>query len=202
MPRTGLTPEELKIKALDAAERLIRLSGIERSRLTDIARELGVSHAALYKHFANKEELLDAVTGRWLNAIDAQLSALVSGPGTPSQRLRAFFVTLYQLKRAKVASDPELYGAFDLATAKLRPSALAHLDHMFALLQGLIAEGIAQGEIRPLQAGETLASLSEVLFDGTMAFHHPRLVLDSLGMDRRPALDAVLTTLLQGLAPA
>ena len=98
MPRTGWTPEELKQKALDAAELVIRKSGFERTKLTDVARDLGISHAALYKHFASKEELLDGVTGRWLEQLDRALEAVTRGPGTVPERLKTWFLTLHRLK--------------------------------------------------------------------------------------------------------
>ncbi|MEU9085858.1 TetR/AcrR family transcriptional regulator [Streptomyces sp. NPDC048357] len=47
------TPERL----LDAAERLMRTSGLANATTKAIAREAGCSEAALYKYFANKEEL-------------------------------------------------------------------------------------------------------------------------------------------------
>lgn len=47
------TPERL----LDAAETLMRTSGLASATTKAIAREAGCSEAALYKHFANKEEL-------------------------------------------------------------------------------------------------------------------------------------------------
>ncbi|WP_327413337.1 TetR/AcrR family transcriptional regulator [Streptomyces sp. NBC_01233] len=47
------TPERL----LDAAEKLMRTSGLANATTKAIAREAGCSEAALYKYFANKEEL-------------------------------------------------------------------------------------------------------------------------------------------------
>ncbi|MFJ6753543.1 MULTISPECIES: TetR/AcrR family transcriptional regulator [unclassified Streptomyces] len=47
------TPERL----LDAAEKLMRTSGLAKATTKAIAREAGCSEAALYKYFANKEEL-------------------------------------------------------------------------------------------------------------------------------------------------
>ncbi|MEU9299360.1 helix-turn-helix domain-containing protein [Streptomyces sp. NPDC048269] len=47
------TPERL----LDAAETLMRTVGLAGATTKAIAREAGCSEAALYKHFANKEEL-------------------------------------------------------------------------------------------------------------------------------------------------
>ncbi|MFB7058185.1 TetR/AcrR family transcriptional regulator [Streptomyces vinaceus] len=47
------TPERL----LDAAEKLMRTIGLANTTTKAIAREAGCSEAALYKHYANKEEL-------------------------------------------------------------------------------------------------------------------------------------------------
>ncbi|MCX5148373.1 TetR/AcrR family transcriptional regulator [Streptomyces sp. NBC_00320] len=47
------TPERI----LDAAEKLMRTIGLANTTTKALAREAGCSEAALYKHYANKEEL-------------------------------------------------------------------------------------------------------------------------------------------------
>lgn len=71
------TPERL----LDAAETLMRTSGLAHATTKAIAREAGCSEAALYKHFANKEELFVRVlTERTPNA-GPLMAALRAGSG-------------------------------------------------------------------------------------------------------------------------
>lgn len=71
------TPERL----LDAAEKLMRTTGLANATTKAIAREAGCSEAALYKHFANKEELFVRVlTERSPNA-GPLLAALTGDPG-------------------------------------------------------------------------------------------------------------------------
>ena len=77
MPRTGLTQAELRSAALDAAEAAIRRYGIDKCRLVDVAKQLGVSHAALYKLFRDKNALMDAVSDRWLLDTEAELAKIV-----------------------------------------------------------------------------------------------------------------------------
>ncbi|MEU5108807.1 MULTISPECIES: TetR family transcriptional regulator [unclassified Streptomyces] len=79
------TPERL----LDAAEKLMRTTGLANATTKAIAREAGCSEAALYKHFANKEELFVRVlTERSPNA-GPLLAALTGDPGerTVEERL-------------------------------------------------------------------------------------------------------------------
>jgi AcrR family transcriptional regulator len=74
------TPERL----LDAAEKLMRTTGLANATTKAIAREAGCSEAALYKHFANKEELFVRVlTERSPNA-GPLLAVLTGDPGERS----------------------------------------------------------------------------------------------------------------------
>lgn len=197
MPRTGWTVEELKSKALDAAERVIRNSGFERSKLTDVARELGISHAALYKHFDSKEALLDAVTARWLERIDHKLTDVAEHTGSAPERIRKWFLALHHCKREKILVEPELFRAFDMSSIKGSPAALAHLHFMQNQLTDLIQQGIKEGSLKT----ENPEQVAALLFEATMAYHHPRLVLEQLETDREPALNQLLDVLLSAYAP-
>ncbi|MBW0432515.1 TetR/AcrR family transcriptional regulator [Leptospira yasudae] len=195
MPRTGLTPDELYNKALDSTEEEIRRNGVERLKLTDIARELNVSHAALYKFFSDKQSLLDEVSKRWLDRIDRELERISKQNSPVETILTEWFTTLHTMKREKVLSDPRLFSAFNLSVEKTRPFVVSHLDHMAELLEGLVQTGISNGTFHCSNAKEG----ARVLFEGTASFHHPRLVLESIEEDRRQALKALIKTLLAGL---
>ncbi|WP_125591319.1 TetR/AcrR family transcriptional regulator [Companilactobacillus jidongensis] len=54
-------------KILNTAEKLIMDTGNSEVTLDQIASELGLSHAAIYKHFRNKQALWEAVASVWFN---------------------------------------------------------------------------------------------------------------------------------------
>ncbi|MEV7544284.1 TetR/AcrR family transcriptional regulator [Streptomyces sp. NPDC089915] len=75
-------------RLLDAAETLMRTIGLANTTTKAIAREAGCSEAALYKHYANKEELFVRVlmertpnAGPLMAALDAD-----AGPGGDALR--------------------------------------------------------------------------------------------------------------------
>ena len=195
MPRTGLTQAELRRAALDAAESAIRRYGIDKSRLVDVARSLGVSHSALYKLFPDKDALMDAVSDRWLKDVEAELEAIARRRAPAVKRLRDWFLRLHELKRQKVKADPELYGAFDAAATRSRPFIERHLQVMMEQLTMILAEGMAAGDLR---RGD-VKQVAQTLFQATVAFHHPRFVLETIGEDRAPPLRKLLDLLLAGL---
>ncbi len=195
MPRTGLTASEIRTKAIDATMAKMREDGFDKVRLTDIARELGLSHAALYAHFADKAALFDAVSERWLSAIDESLEAVCRKRGEPTDRMLSWMLVLHRAKVAKVLHDPELYKAFDLSTAVQKPFAQRHMDAMHGQLVGLVREAIAKRRLRDADP----EAMAHVISDSLMAFHHPKLVAQHIGEKREPLLRLVLETVLRGL---
>ncbi|TGK08845.1 TetR/AcrR family transcriptional regulator [Leptospira fletcheri] len=196
MPRTGLSQEELKQTALDTAEKMIRKYGFDKTHLVDIAKEIGVSHPILYRLFPDKAALVDAVSERWLNRIDEELAGIASKKGTAKQRLHSWFLALHRLKREKVSMDPELYRAFNTSAELRRPVVVRHLENALDQLRSILESGIRSGEF----SKKDPKVLASVLFQGTLGFHHPKLVLDHLESDREPLLKQVVEVLLKGIA--
>jgi len=66
---TVLTPERI----LETAEDVLRRFGPAKATVVDVARALDVSHGSVYRHFASKAALRDAVAERWLARISDPL---------------------------------------------------------------------------------------------------------------------------------
>lgn len=206
MPRTGMTAQELQEKAIDATMARIRQHGFDKVRLVDIAKDLGVSHAALYSHFSDKSALLDAVSERWLTCLDAEQEKICQSGQDPLQRIEAWFLNLHRAKREKVMADPELYKAFNCSAEAMKPFVKEHLDKAFRQLGGLVSEAIANMQLGPLNS-ETIvddkaltAEILQVLLDTTTKFHHPKQVLEHLGEDTEKSLKLVLQVVFRGFA--
>jgi AcrR family transcriptional regulator len=196
MPRTGLTAVEIKAKAVEAAMVQMRQYGFDKMRLTDIAKQLGVTHAALYLHFKDKAALLDAVSERWLLSVDESLDAICRRSGTePTEKIVAWMMTLHRAKRAKVLHDPELYKSFDLMAHAQKPCVQRHMKTVRAQLEGLTREAIARRRIPGADPDE----MAEIIWSSMMAFHHPKLVAQHVEENREPLLKQVLASVLKGL---
>lgn len=177
------------------AELEIRKNGVERLRLTDVAREMGISHSALYKHFADREALLDEVSRRWLDRIDRALEEILGQKQAPLKKLKKYFQTLHKLKREKVLSDPRLFGAFSLSAEKTRPFILEHINTSFRILTEIVSQSMEARELNCKSAEEG----AKILHQGTIAFHHPRMVFETIDEDRTALLNQILDTLIRGL---
>lgn len=71
---------ETKERILETALELFAQSGYLGTSMSDIAARLGITKAALYKHYAGKQEILDRIVQR-MNELDAARAAAYEMPG-------------------------------------------------------------------------------------------------------------------------
>src|SRR5579859_2019803 len=128
---------------LDTAEDVIRRFGPDKATVVDVARALGVSHAAVYRHVATKAELRDLVVGRWVETTMPPLRAIAAARGPAPERLRRLFDTLIAIKHRRAAEDPELFAAFRTLAVEATSAAKPHVDELIALAASIIQAGVA-----------------------------------------------------------
>lgn len=185
-------------RILATAEDVIRRFGPAKATVVDVARALGVSHAAVYRHVATKAELRDLVVGRWVDATMAPLRAIAAEPGPAPQRLRRLFDALVAIKRRRAADDPELFAAYRTLAADAQSIAAAHLDELVGLAATVIRSGVEEGAFR---AVDPVASSRAVLI-ATSRFHHPAHSAEWADPAIDAAYDDVWRLLMDGLCGA
>src|SRR3954447_22016145 len=81
----------LRSTLLEAAERTLAAGGVAALSLRELARQVGVSHAAPRRHFAHKQALLDALAEDGFERLGRGLRAAMEPAGaTFDAQLRAF----------------------------------------------------------------------------------------------------------------
>ena len=181
---------------LAATEDMLRKHGPGKAGVVDVARSLGVSHAAVYRHFPSKDALRAAVIRRWLVRGQDELVRIAgSSQGPASERLRSWFQALLAAKQGKVAADPELQATLRLVAAESNEVGDNYVAELLDQIRSIVQSGIDAGEFAPADARVTAV----VLFDATYAFHHFVLAEEWTREGTSARLDAVLTLLIEGL---
>lgn len=182
-------------RILDTAEEVLTRYGPDKTNVVDVARALGISHGSVYRHFASKAALRDAVTERWLKRVSTPLGAIVGEDAPAADRLTRWFGLLIATKRRKARAEPGLFATYHAIFTQSRDVVRAHVDELAGQVSAIIADGIRRGEFAPVDPEGT----GRAIFYATARFHDPSYAAEW----NDPGLDAVfedmMALILRGL---
>jgi AcrR family transcriptional regulator len=135
----------LRTALIDQAEATVRERGVEQLSLRELARQVGVSHSAPRRHFADRQALLDALAEDGFERLGAQLRRAVDAAGGAFEaRLRAL-AGAYVRFATRDAAMLELM----FAGKSREPSGALHevSERAFSVMLEVIAQGQEQGAL-------------------------------------------------------
>lgn len=151
----------LKEALIEAARRFIAERGVGGFTLVDAARLVGVTPAALYRHFRGREALLEEVAGRGFEDLAGRLSRALGGRGTPLERFTrmgeaylafaeeepGYYAAIFETHSVGMAPDVPRKNPFDLLVDALRtifPDGFGGVDPRFVAMEvWALSHGIA-----------------------------------------------------------
>lgn len=155
---------------VEAANRLLAEKGFDLMTVDEVAAEVGIAKASLYKHFTSKEDLAAAAMLRLLTRAQALLASLPAN-ARPLEQLKAVLRWMLQLQ---LAGDMP---ALPSQNSSLRLALMAHpvfpdqLRQLGAQIGGQIAAAQQDGSLNPrLPADVVLYILYARACDPVLAF--------------------------------
>lgn len=133
---------------IEVVNHLLAEKGFEAMTVDEVAAQVGIAKASLYKHFPSKEDLAAAAMVRVMRKAQAYLQGLPA-EATPLEQLRAVVRWTMELKLA--GGMPSLPSQ----NSSLRATLIANPDYMNGLIEvsdqlgAWIEEAQAQGRINP-----------------------------------------------------
>jgi AcrR family transcriptional regulator len=164
---------DLQQALIEAAIALIAEKDVSSLSLREVARRVGVSHAAPYRHFADKDALLAAVAREGFQGLSEALKlGLQQAPPDPLKRLEATGVAYVGYAIAHPSYYRVMFGAY---RGEGYPSLEQASQEAFGVLVGVIVEGQGAGVVRsgePRQlawvAWSLVHGLAMLLIDGQL----------------------------------
>jgi AcrR family transcriptional regulator len=182
-------------RIIATAEDVVRRFGPDKATVSDVARALGVSHAAVHRHVGTKSDLRNLVVGRWMEVMTPPLREIVAEPGPAPERLRRLIESLIAFKRRRSTDDPELFAAYRTLAMGARAVVAVHIEELISLIAAVIRAGIEEGSMRKL---DPVAAGKAVLL-ATSRFHHPLHADEWSDPNIDAAFDDVWRLLMYGL---
>ncbi|TMB30329.1 MAG: TetR/AcrR family transcriptional regulator [Deltaproteobacteria bacterium] len=188
----------LREALVEAALALVEERGSPEFTLREVARRVGVTHAAPQRHFEDRAALVAAVAEEGFHGLRAHVESVagLAKARDPAARLHALGVAYVQFAVRNPAHFRVMFTA-ELADKSRHPSLQAASRAMHDFLVQCIEDGQREGffvEGDPLE----LAFAAWSLVHGLAV-----LLVDGRGMGRRPAplIESVVARLHTGLLP-
>ena len=186
----------LRQALIDAALELIEERGVSALTLREVARQVGVTHAAPQRHFADRAALVAAVAEQGFRGLAAHVAAVRGSARTPAQRLRALGVAYVEYALAHPAHLRVMFSP-EVADKSRRPELAAAAQAVHAALVERIENGQRDGSVAP-------GDPDELSFAAWSMVHGCAVLLidgQAMGRSKRTLIDAVVDRLYLGLGP-
>jgi len=174
--------DEILRSILQAAERVIVSKGFTAMTMDDVAREACLCKATVYKYLPSKGRLLFEIVSHSLDEEDGKIRKVVDSEVPASEKLRAVIAEIVRFLRAKRnighmlkmdKSHLKLLRLIHQGGGKARSESFRkNMDLLrrkdlavMKLVAGIVEQGVADGEFRPVDPMETVSFLYS-LFDG------------------------------------
>lgn len=195
-PSTPSTPYHhgnLRAALIEAGLQALRGKPAHELSLRDLARQVGVSANAAYRHFADKEALLMALAAEGFNRFSLAQAQAVSKGHTPDTMFRAAGQAYVRFAREHAPLFQLMFGRFpahgrSTELSEASDASFSGLLGLAALHAGLAADHPAV-KTRALVAWSFVHGLSHLVLDGQ---------LDKFGDD----IDTLVDTLIDQLGAA
>lgn len=193
--RPGRPTVDRREEILDAAQRLYDSVGFEKTTIGDVARELGMSPANLYRSFPNRQAIDEGIARRKLSVIEDAAWAAARAGGDPATTLQQLSLAVLRETRRLLFSEQRMHHLCAVAARERWPVVDAYLDGLRGALRHVIMEGQRSGAFRKADP-EVLA---DAVNTALTKVWHPYMIEVFADEDLEATSDRVCELLTNGL---
>ncbi|TKT74757.1 TetR family transcriptional regulator [Aquamicrobium sp. LC103] len=182
-------------RILEAAERLFRHYGYGKTTVADIARDLGMSPANIYRFFSSKEEIHQAICGRILGAGYDLIVAISKESGSASDRLRRCILAEHRMTLETMLDEQKVHEMVVVALERDWHVIDKYIDRINEVFAEIIRQGIDAGEF----AEQDAAAAARCFGASTVILCHPQMVAQCLAKQNRATPDELVDFAIRAL---
>jgi AcrR family transcriptional regulator len=156
---------------LRVAAEVLSEKGYYNTSLEEIADRLDLAKASLYHYFDSKESLLTACLGTVAEESISRLTAIASGAGSASERLRGLIIEQLRIITVEYPELARLFLAHLEWPATVRERISEWHTRHDAIIKGVIEEGVKSGELGDIDISVVRHNLTGALNFVPFWFH-------------------------------
>lgn len=188
--------QETITRILDSAEKLFRHYGYAKTNVADVAKDLGMSPANIYRFFASKVEIHQAICARLLHTVRTLAELILSQDDVSvEQRLRQWIHAMHKITVETMMDQEKAHEMVIVALERDWHVVDAHIDRLNLIVADAIREGILAGEF-PEQDPDSAARCFGA---ATVLLCHPQMVAQCLAKPNRATPEELVEFAIRAL---
>ena len=192
-------PDDTRARIIETADTLFRRLGFAKTAVADIAAELGMSPANVYRFFPSKNAIVEAICQRCLATLEEKAWAVARSRGSAASRMERLVLEILAYHRENLVTDQRVNDIVLVAMEHSWNAIEAHKEAMRGIAEMILRDGIEAGEFEPVDPRETSRSIMRAL----TSFTHPIVIASCLRdeEDVEAEARAIVRFLLRSITP-
>jgi AcrR family transcriptional regulator len=193
--RAGRPTVDRRAEILDVAQRLYDSIGFEKTTIGDVAREMGMSPANLYRSFPNRQAINEAIAARMLSIIEDRAWAEARIARDPGAALAALSRAVLEETLRLMFSQQRINHLCAIAAREKWPVVEAYLEG----LRGAVRHIIMEGQRSDVFAKDDPELLADTVCAALTRIWHPQMVEIFSDEDLAVTSDRICALMIAGL---
>jgi AcrR family transcriptional regulator len=183
-------------RILVVAERLFRQIGYQKTTVADIAKELRMSPANVYRFFDSKKAIHEGVARGLMGEVEVEAQRIARGEGPAAKRLREMMKTIHRMNSERYVGDSKMHEMVAIAMEEDWDVCVTHMELIAATIGEVIAQGTASGEFEV----DDLQLAAMCACSAMIRFFHPQMIAQC-ATKPGPSIDQMIDFVIAGLSP-
>jgi AcrR family transcriptional regulator len=198
-PQVKISPDDTRARIMETAEALFRRLGFAKTAVADIAAELKMSPANVYRFFSSKNAIVEAICRRCLSEVEGKAWAAARSKGPASQRMERMILEILAYHKENLLVEHRVNEIVLFAMDHMWDTIRAHKEVMRNVTELILRDGIESAEFEPVEPRAT----ADLIMRSVLSFTHPVLVGQCLeeGHDLEAEARASVRFLLRAITP-
>ena len=198
-PQVRTKPDDTRARIMETAEALFRRLGFAKTAVADIAAELKMSPANIYRFFESKNAIVEAICRRCLSEVEEKAWAVARSKTSAAQRLERLILEILAYHKENLVTEHRVNELVVAAIEQSWSTIRAHKDVMRNVIELILRDGIDAGEFEQIDPRET----AELIMRAVVPFTNPLVVGHCLeeGDDLEAQARASVRFLLRAITP-
>lgn len=171
-PPVKIKPDDTKARIMEVAEALFRRIGYAKTTVTDIAAELDMSPANVYRFFPSKNAIVEAICRRCLAEVEEKAWRVARSKAPAAERMERLILEILAYHKENLVTEQRVNDMVLAAIEHSWETIRTHKRVLGNVTELILRDGIEAGEFKPLDPHVTAG----LIMRSVICFTHPLML--------------------------